>query len=139
MDVFSKKKRKKIMQSITAKNTKPEENIAKTLKRAGYKIEMHCNDLPGKPDIILKKYKLAIFVHGCFWHQHKGCKRCSMPKTNKKYWRPKLENNVKRFNAQRRSLNRKGWHVYVIWECQIKKTDAIMRKINYIFNRLGEI
>jgi len=137
MDVFSKNKRKEIMRNIRSKNTKPEKFFAKKIKEKGLKIAMHRKSLPGNPDIIITKHKTAIFIHGCFWHQHKGCKRCFMPKSNRKYWKPKLENNVKRFNAQRKSLNNKGWHVFVVWECQIKKPDTVEKKINFILKKMG--
>lgn len=125
------------MSSIKSKNTVPEILLAIKLKNKGVKFKKHENNLPGKPDLVIDRYKLAIFVHGCFWHQHKGCKRCSMPKTNIKYWKPKLEGNIKRFNNQRRILNRMGWHVFVVWECQVKKDVILDKKIQYIFKKLG--
>lgn len=98
----------------------------------GYRFRLHKKDLPGKPDIVLPKHKKIIFVHGCFWHRHPGCRRASMPSTNIDFWRRKLEGNVERDRAVQVALEGLGWKVFVIWECQIKDE-------NELANRLTEI
>jgi DNA mismatch endonuclease (patch repair protein) len=129
MDMFNKNKRSEIMKSIRAKNTKPEKRVLNIINKLNYDIILHDKDFPGCPDMILPEFAIALFVHGCFWHQHKGCKRCFTPKTNKSYWIPKLDKNRKRFNSQRKLLNKYGWHAYVIWECETKKEDILLSKI----------
>ncbi|MBX3007646.1 MAG: DNA mismatch endonuclease Vsr [Melioribacteraceae bacterium] len=131
MDTISKEKRSHNMAAIKAKNTKPEIIVRKYLHAQGFRFRIHRNDLPGKPDIVLSKYKVIIFVHGCFWHQHKGCKRSNIPKSNNIYWVPKLVNNVYRDKENIKLLKKNGWEIIVIWECEIKKNrmEAKLRKI----------
>lgn len=108
------------MSLIRSRNTKPEIVLRKYLTAAGLKYRLHKADLPGKPDIILNKHNTVIFVHGCFWHQHKNCKRANIPKSNEEYWTKKLENNVNRDKLSKQMLKNTGWKVIVIWECQMK-------------------
>ena len=96
MDHINKEKRSWNMGRISSKNTKPEIIVRSALHKAGFRFRLHRKDLPGKPDIILPKYKTVIFVHGCFWHAHKGCKRSNLPKSNLQYWTNKLEKNIQR-------------------------------------------
>jgi DNA mismatch endonuclease (patch repair protein) len=109
------------MSKIRSKNTLPEILIRKTLWRMGYRYRLHYKLLPGKPDIVIKKYKIVIFVHGCFWHRHKNCIEASRPKTNSEYWETKINNNVKRDKKHKREIKKLGWEVITIWECNIKK------------------
>src|SRR5207244_4573524 len=104
------------MSRIRSRDTSPELIVRKVLTELGYRFRLHRKDLPGKPDIVLPKYRTAIFVHGCFWHQHSGCIDCSNPKTNSKHWRPKLLANVQRDRRRRRDLRRLGCTQVVIWE-----------------------
>ena len=97
------------MSRIRSRDTNPERIVRKSLSALGFRYRLHRTDLPGKPDIVLSGYKIVIFVHGCFWHQHCGCIDCSNPKTNTKYWRPKLSANVQRDRKYRRALRRLGW------------------------------
>lgn len=122
------------MSKIRAKNTKPELVVRSLLHRLGYRFRLHIAYLPGKPDIVLKKHRLVIFVHGCFWHQHKGCKRATLPKTNQKYWLQKLEKNVKRFQKQQASLTQAGWKVIVIWECETKNIPKLAEHIDKLMH-----
>jgi len=124
-DHLTKKKRSWNMSRIRAKNTKPEIIVRSFLHRNGFRFRLHRKDLPGKPDIVLKKYNTVIFVHGCFWHQHEGCKRASIPDTNKEYWVPKLEKNKKRFEEVKKNLDELGWNVAVIWECETKNKNKL--------------
>src|SRR5436309_2128868 len=132
--VKDKEKRQSDMSRIKGKNTKPEILVRKFLFANGFRFRIHVKDLPGKPDIVLPRYRTVIFVHGCFWHQHAGCIDCSNPKTNSKYWRPKLLANVRRDRKHRRRLRRTGWTPIVIWECQTRRQkelrDRLRRKLN---------
>lgn len=120
-DTHSPETRSYNMSRISAKDTKPEIIVRKFLYSLGYRFRLHVRHLPGKPDIVLKKYKTVIFVNGCFWHGHKGCKHFVMPKSRQTYWEPKIQNNIKRDKIYRRELRRLEWKVLTIWECQLKK------------------
>jgi DNA mismatch endonuclease (patch repair protein) len=122
-DTFSLEARSRIMKRIRGKNTTPELKVRSYLHRHGLRFRLHKKDLPGKPDIVLKKYKTVIFVHGCFWHQHYApfCKRSSVPKSNQDYWLPKLKKTVVRDANHKDMLTKIGWNVEIIWECQINK------------------
>lgn len=118
-DVVDAKTRSRMMSGIRGKNTRPELIVRKYLHAAGFRFRLHVKDLPGKPDIVLPRYKSVIFVHGCFWHQHKGCKLAVMPKTNNEFWIRKLASNIKRDNEVLIQLNQLGWNAQVIWECDL--------------------
>jgi DNA mismatch endonuclease (patch repair protein) len=121
-DVFTKRKRSDVMSKIRAKNTKPEIVVRKFLFAHGYRYRIHQKKLAGNPDIVLKKYNAIILVNGCFWHGHKRCKISRAPKTQKNYWIPKIENNIKRDFRNRRKLKKLGWNVITVWECQLVKS-----------------
>lgn len=125
MDIWPKEKRSNVMSKIRSKDTKPEMILRSQLFRQGFRFRVHRKDLPGKPDIVLTKYRTAIFVHGCFWHLHENCKEGRIPKSNSPYWQKKLENNVKRDKDNICSLELQGWKVIVIWECEIEKRDEL--------------
>ena len=115
-DVFSKQKRKAIMSAIRSKNTKPEIIVRKQLYQLGFRYRLNAKDVLGKPDIVNRKKKIAIFVHGCYWHRH-DCKRGqSIPDSNRKFWVNKFDKNVKRDNVVLNELSENGWHVLVVWE-----------------------
>ena len=133
-DSFSKKKRSWMMSRIRSDNTKPEKIVRSFLHGEGYRFRLYDNSLPGKPDIVLKKYNTVIFVNGCFWHQHKGCKRQTVPKTNIDYWEKKLSRNIERQKEAIRLLKRSGWKVIIICECQTKNKDKIIKKIKDLTN-----
>ena len=120
-DVVDKATRSRMMSGIRGKNTLPELQVRSLLHRAGFRFQLHRRDLPGKPDLVLPKYHMIIFVNGCFWHQHAGCMLASVPKTNKKFWRVKLSGNVARDKRVRARLRNAGWHVFTIWECEINE------------------
>lgn len=107
------------MAGIRGRDTKPEKLVRSWIHRQGLRFRLHGKDLPGRPDLILPKYRTVIFVHGCFWHQHRGCRYAYVPKSNTAFWRSKLEANVKRDAVQLRSLRRLGWRVITVWECQL--------------------
>lgn len=120
-DKFGPEVRSRIMQQIKGRDTKPEQAVRSYLHGAGLRFRLHRTDLPGKPDIVLPKYRAVVFVQGCFWHQHPGCRHSGVPLSNQAYWRPKLERTVARDKANRRALAKLGWRVYTIWECQIAR------------------
>lgn len=128
-DTVSKEQRSLNMSLIRSKETKPEVFVRSVLHRLGFRFRKNVKNLPGKPDIVLPKYKTAIFVHGCFWHQHKGCKRATIPKSNIGYWIPKLKGNIERDAQHKADLEIHGWNVAIIWECETKKTDELIEKL----------
>ncbi|WP_298084025.1 DNA mismatch endonuclease Vsr [uncultured Akkermansia sp.] len=142
MDVFSPEKRSQVMSRIRSKDTKPEKIIRSILHKLGFRFRINRKDLPGKPDIVLPKYKTVIFVHGCFWHQHEGCRIASNPKSNIDFWNKKFSNNIERDKKNQKALKKMGYRVFVIWECEVKfflKNSDELRKmllsdINYIFS-----
>ena len=127
---------RKSMQGNKGKNTRPELLMRRELRAAGYTgYRIHWKKAPGHPDIAFPGRKIAIFVHGCFWHQHEGCKYASKPSTNTDYWGPKFERNVERDIENRRALEEQGWHVIVVWECELKK-DKLADTVRYVVQEL---
>jgi DNA mismatch endonuclease (patch repair protein) len=124
MDVVSPATRSRMMAGIRGKDTKPEILVRKMLHAAGYRFRLHRRDLPGSPDIVLPKYRLAIFVHGCFWHQHEGCKFATVPATRAEFWEKKLASNRGRDQRDIGKLLSDGWRVMVIWECMLRDKDG---------------
>lgn len=123
MDNRSKEARSKNMSHIPSKDTKPEEAVRKYLFSQGFRYRKNVTNLPGKPDIVLPKYKTVIFVNGCFWHAHEGCKWFVPPKTNKEFWENKFQYNRSRDENNYNKLQILGWKVIVIWECEIRHGD----------------
>lgn len=120
-DRISKEHRSWNMSRVRGKNTIPEILLRKRLHRDGYRFRLHTPDLPGKPDIVLKKYKAVIFVHGCFWHRHKDCPNATVPKTNTRFWLDKFRATVERDQRKQKELEKAGWQVITVWECQLQK------------------
>ena len=118
--------RSRNMSAIKSKNTKPEITVRKFLHSKGYRFRIHRKDLPGSPDIVLPKYKTVVFVHGCFWHRHEGCKYKTNPKTRKEFWENKFNENIKRDRNNFKELKKLNWKVLVIWECQMKNLEKIL-------------
>ncbi len=133
MDTVDLKKRSEIMSHIRGKNTKPELLIRSLLHRSGFRFRIHRRDLPGCPDIVLPKYKTIIFVHGCFWHQHSGCKKSTLPQTNITFWKNKLKKNLDRDLFVQNELEKSGWKVIIIWQCEIS---AIQKNPEIFFSNL---
>jgi len=121
MDNHSVEERSYNMSRIRSKGSKPEELVRKYLFAQGFRYRKNVKTLLGKPDIVLHKYKTVVFVNGCFWHGHEGCKGFVLPKSNQDYWIPKIERNKKRDREVGKELTSLGWRVLVIWECQLKK------------------
>jgi len=118
-DVLSPKQRSKLMARVSGRDTKPELVLRSALHRLGFRYRLGGAGLPGKPDLVLPKYRAAIFAHGCFWHVHSGCKRASLPRTNAEFWRDKLQRNVQRDAENAYDLKTAGWTVITVWECEL--------------------
>jgi DNA mismatch endonuclease (patch repair protein) len=131
-DHLTKKERSWNMSLIRSRDTLPEKIVRKVLTNLGVRYRLHSKQLPGKPDIVIKKDKLAIFINGCFWHQHKGCKRKTMPKGNRNYWKPKLERNVAKQKADIKALRKDNWKVGIVWECETRDGDKLKKKLQKI-------
>ncbi len=121
MDVHSKEVRSNNMSQIRGTKTKPEDLVAKYLFSQGFRYRRNVKSLPGSPDIVLKKYRTVIFVNGCFWHAHEGCKRFVLPDTNREFWQAKLLRNRERDSENYKLLTNLGWKIFIIWECDLKK------------------
>ena len=133
-DVFSKKKRSWIMGRVKGRDTKPEILVRSIVHRMGYRFRIHRRELPGNPDIVLPRHRKVIFVHGCFWHGHKRCPRSERPSSNKSFWNTKLDKNVERDERLRRALRRMGWKVFVVWVCETRAPDKVLRKLGRFLN-----
>ena len=129
MDRVTRKVRSKIMASVGTKDTCAEMGVRRMVHRMGYRYVLHRSDLPGKPDLVFPSRHKVIFVHGCFWHGHR-CRYGRLPKSRLDYWRPKIETNRQRDRTQRNELMRQGWDVLVVWQCQLKKPDALRQRID---------
>lgn len=131
MDIWSKEKRSEVMSKIRSSNTQPERRVRKMLTVLGYRYRLNVKGLPGKPDIVLRKYNAIIFVHGCFWHLHSKCRDGTIPKSRTEYWEAKLLKNKERDAEKFRKLKQQGWKVLRLWECEIKKNpDKVIDKID---------
>ncbi|MCE9616507.1 MAG: DNA mismatch endonuclease Vsr [Lentisphaerae bacterium] len=119
MDIWSRSKRSAVMGRIRSRDTKPELLLRSLLHRSGLRYSLRRRDLPGRPDIVLPKYRAVVFVHGCFWHRHKGCPVATTPKTRRAFWLAKFRANVLRDRRNGRALRRQGWKVSVVWECEV--------------------
>lgn len=132
MDKHSKEVRSYNMSQIRSTNSKPEIMVRKYLFYKGLRYRKNVKTLPGKPDIVLPKYKTIVFVNGCFWHGHKNCKYFVMPKSNIEFWNEKISRNVKRDEEIHRKLSAAGWNVIVVWECELKK-DKRENTLEYLY------
>lgn len=126
-DRLSKARRSWNMSRIRAKDTKPEKIVRSLLHRMGYRFRLQGRDLPGRPDVVLSRYRTVVFVHGCFWHRHKGCRNCSTPTNRQEFWVKKLEGNAARDRVHARALKKLGWRVVVVWECETEDTWRVER------------
>jgi DNA mismatch endonuclease (patch repair protein) len=125
VDNLSPTERSEIMARVRSKNSRPELVVRKLVFALGYRYRLHAKDLPGYPDLVFRKRRKVIFVHGCFWHRHAACALARLPKSRLEFWEPKLEGNKQRDQRNRRALTNKGWKVLTIWECQLKKTERL--------------
>jgi len=129
VDHISSEHRSWNMGRIESRNTRPELEVRSMLHRMGYRFRLHAERLPGRPDIVLARHRVVVFVHGCFWHQHKGCKRANTPKSNTAYWKTKLAKNLKRDRSHARELRKLGWKVVVVWECELRDPEAVWERL----------
>lgn len=139
MDTVSKDVRSRNMAAIRSKNTKPEMILRSFLHKKGLRFRVHKVSLPGKPDLYLQKHETAIFVHGCFWHQHAKCKIAVLPKSHRNFWIPKLKGNILRGKKNIQELRAMGLNVVVVWECQIWDKNRGCIKEEFLNNLLSKI
>lgn len=128
-DTLTIAERSRLMAKIKGKNTRPEIAVRSLLHRAGYRFRIHVDSLPGKPDIVLPKYRTVVFVHGCFWHRHRGCKVGKIPKSHRRFWADKFTRNVANDKKHGRQLRRLCWKVVTVWECQLKRPERVMQQV----------
>ena len=129
MDSISRERRSWNMSRIRGADTGPERKVRSALHRSGYRFRLHRKDLPGRPDIVMPRYHTVIFVHGCFWHRHAGCRLAATPKTRREFWADKFSGNVERDRRNIDELKDRGWRSLVIWECEIDDETAMMERI----------
>jgi len=129
VDVLSTKQRSRNMAAIKGRNTKPEILVRRMLHAQGFRFRLHRKDLPGRPDIVLPRYKTVVFVNGCFWHQHAGCKFATKPSSRTEFWEAKLGRNVARDCENAAKLAELGWRVVVVWECELRDADAVITRL----------
>ena len=126
-DIYSKEKRSQIMSQVRGKNTRPEKIVRSLLHRSGFRFRIHVSSLPGKPDIVLPRYRKVILIHGCFWHGHTECaKGIHRPATRRKFWDAKIRDNIARDVQVRTRLESAGWQILEIWECQILHRESLL-------------
>lgn len=123
-DIVDKATRSRMMSGIWSRNTRPEMKVRSALHRAGFRFRLHVEGLAGKPDLVFPKHQAVLFVHGCYWHRHEGCRIASTPSSNCEFWIGKFEANVKRDRQAREALLATGWRVAVVWECATRKLPA---------------
>lgn len=133
-DTLTPDQRRRCMQSIRSGDTRPEFAARRFLHSHGFRYRLHVNNLVGKPDIVLPRFRTVVFVHGCFWHSH-SCGRGFLPKTRREYWIPKLARTRRRDSWAERSLKKAGWTVITLWECELKKPDLIRRRFDALLRR----
>ena len=133
-DIHTPEKRSYNMSMIKGKNTKPEIIVRKFLHSKGFRFRIHKNNLPGKPDIVLPKYKTVIFINGCFWHGHKNCKYFTLPKTRTKWWLNKIEGNKTTDKLNNQRLKKAGWRIITLWTCQLKPKKIKKTLINLFYS-----
>lgn len=134
-DIYSKNKRSRIMSKISGKETKYEILVRKFLFEKGFRYRKNDKRLPGKPDIVLPKYKTIIFTHGCFWHGH-HCKAAKLPETNKEFWENKINYNIERDKNNQLVLRKLGWKIIIIWQCELKNKKMITEKLKEIEQKI---
>lgn len=126
------------MSRIRGKETKPEIKVRSLLHRSGFRFRKHVRGLPGKPDIVLRKHNAVIFVNGCFWHQHRGCPKCKIPKSRVEFWTAKLRENVRRDQRDRLTLEHQGWRVFVVWECEVRDEAQLRTRLELFLHNLSQ-
>ena len=133
MDIVSPETRSRMMSGIRSKNTRPELIVRSVVHRLGLRFRLHGKGLPGRPDLVLSRHRTVILVHGCFWHRH-TCRLAATPKTRPEFWAAKFDGNVRRDAANKAALERLGWRVIEVWECEVKDLDALRRRLSVEFH-----
>ncbi|MDP3742923.1 MAG: very short patch repair endonuclease [Methylotenera sp.] len=134
VDTLTAEERSRRMTLVRSKNTKPEILVRKILWGMGFRYRLHAKDLPGKPDIVFRKKKKVILIHGCFWHMHEDCRLWRLPKSRQEFWEAKLLRNKDRDTYNQSLLHELGWEILVIWECELKNTPTVTTKIATFLN-----
>jgi DNA mismatch endonuclease (patch repair protein) len=133
MDRLTPERRSWLMSRVSARNTSAELRVRRAAHALGLRYRVHRRDLPGTPDIVFPKYHIVVFVHGCFWHRHPGCKKATTPKSRSEFWRTKFDRNVERDTKAAADLNAAGWRVVVIWECETRSPVMLSFRLFEIF------
>ncbi len=131
-DIVDQQTRSRMMSGIRGKNTKPELALRRALHARGFRFRLHSGKVHGRPDLVLPKHRAVVFVHGCFWHRHEGCRYCTTPSTRPEFWRAKFGANVARDSAVRRTLLADGWRVATVWECALRKPEKVISAIRVL-------
>lgn len=129
VDRFSKQERSRIMARVKGRDTAPERIVRSVIHRLGFRFRLHVRNIHGTPDIVLPRHRKVIFVHGCFWHGHKRCPRSKRPTTRLQFWNSKLDRNIERDERIRKILRRTGWKVLTVWECETRKPEKLLKKL----------
>lgn len=139
-DIKTKESRSYNMSRISGKDTKPEELVRKYLFSKGFRYRKNVRKLPGTPDLVLPKYRAVIFINGCFWHGHEGCKYFVWPKSNAEFWRQKIETNISRDRRKEAQLRDMGWNVMIVWECELRppKREATLEELESQLRQISE-
>lgn len=134
VDRLTPEHRSWLMSRVRGKNTAPEMRVRRAAYKLGLRFRLHRADLPGKPDLVFPKYRVALFVHGCFWHRHPGCAKATTPKSRTQYWEEKFIANRKRDVDTAETLRKDGWKVVIVWECETRDLPSLYGRIGAIFN-----
>jgi DNA mismatch endonuclease (patch repair protein) len=137
-DVFTPEKRSAVMAAIRGGDTGPELKVRSIVHNLGYRFRLRVRELPGSPDLVLPRLRTVIFVHGCFWHRHEGCRHATTPSTRRSYWQDKFAANMARDRRVVRRLRRLGWSVLTVWECQLRQPQRVRRRLARLLANRGE-
>jgi DNA mismatch endonuclease (patch repair protein) len=135
-DIYSKSKRSEIMSLISDRDSRMEISVRKALFSAGLRYRKNVKSLPGKPDIVLPKYKVVVFTHGCFWHGHEGCKASKLPESRRDFWEKKIKDNIERDQRDIESLKQQGWRVIIIWQCEINNAHKRQKRVESLIDEI---
>lgn len=130
-------KRSEIMRAVRSRDTGPELVVRKMIHRAGFRYRLHSKKLPGTPDIVFPRLKKVIFVHGCYWHGHPGCKKAALPKSRVEFWKAKVDGNRVRDQTRMLQLRQDGWMPIVVWQCELREPEKLFRRVTSLLNRGG--
>ncbi|MBX5128513.1 DNA mismatch endonuclease Vsr [Rhizobium lentis] len=133
MDIVTREQRSRMMSGIRGKNTRPELAVRKAAHALGYRFRLHRKDLPGSPDLVFPRKNTVVFVHGCYWHRHEGCRYCYIPKSNVEFWATKFKKNIARDQRVREELEQRGWRVVTLWECEAADEEDLRIRLKEVF------